>query len=77
MAEFSESFEELVPKPEEKKLAEELTPQPVDESLVKLSQPSKELAIRLLNRVNAKNAIMGLLKNIEGNDYKCPIFSLE
>ena len=76
MTEFPESSEELVPKPEAIEPAEELAPQPGEESPIKLSQPSRELAIRLLERVNIRDGIIGMLNNIEGNNYECHIFSL-
>jgi len=92
MAEFSEQSEELAPKPEELKpdggpaphpeeaeVAKEVAPEP-EKKLIKLSEPSKELAIRLLGKVGLKDRITGVQMTPRGEDAEgaeCLIFSLE
>jgi len=78
MPEFSEQSEELAPKPEELKPDKGLAPQPEDTASaeplpkekeeIKLLQPSKELAKRLLTRVGFNERLKGYkMSPMQGN----------
>ena len=59
MTELSERSEELAPKSEELKPAGEPVPQPEEKTGLKLSEPSKELATRVLTKVSFQERLIG------------------
>ncbi len=77
MTEFSKSSEEPILKPEEVESAGESAPQPQAEKTAKLSQPSRELATRLLRRVSFKERLIGFRSNPGPGDLEESIYSFE